>query len=81
MLSFKIKFSFDDPSHECLIFESNEKPFKGEAFHISENEQTTEYKVLDVQKVIVRKEGTSATLEYHCKLEKSDIRSIPIGFK
>ena len=81
MLSFKIKFVFDDPSHESLIFDSNEKPFKGEAFHVNENGSTTEYKVLDVQKVIVRKEGVAATLEYHCKVEKSDIRSIPIGFK
>ncbi len=81
MLSHKIKFNFEDDGHQSLIFESNEKPFKGEAFWIEDNGTSQEYKISDVKKVVVRKEGTSAVLEYHCRVEKSDIRSIPIGFK
>ena len=81
MLSFRIKFNFEDDGHESLLFDSNEKPFKGESFWVEENGTRQEYKVSDVQKVIVRKEAMSASLEYHCRVEKSDIRSIPIGFK
>lgn len=81
MIPFKIKFLVNLETKDYLVFESNEKPFKGDVFLIESNGTTTEYKVTDVRKVVVRQGDTTGLLEYHCNVEKHETKSVTIGFK
>jgi hypothetical protein len=79
MIPFRVKFTLRD-NNETFIFESNEKPFKGDVYSIEENGSHTSYKITDVIKTIVRENGL-AHLEYQCAVEKNDVNEFTIGFK
>jgi hypothetical protein len=82
MISYKIKFILTEQSDSNLYFESNEKPFKGDVFKVQEKEGTpVPYKIIEVTKVIVSGGSPSATLEYHCVVEKDELKGNSIGFK
>jgi hypothetical protein len=80
MKQYKVKFIFEDKSSE-LNFESNEKPIKGDLFTVQETDgKSNEVKIKEVTKVVVRGLESSATIEYHCAVEKYDSKSPVIGF-
>jgi hypothetical protein len=78
MIPYTIKFIL---GKDEMRFESNEKPFKGELYTI-QNADTTlvEVRVKDVTKIIARTKGSSATIEYHCVVEKHEESVNVIGF-
>jgi hypothetical protein len=78
MIPFTISFTF--PSGETLVFESNEKPFKGEVYFHDANGSRDEFIVREVKKV-VRQEGGKSILVYSCVVEPHETTRPSIGFK
>lgn len=81
MTPFIITFLPDSKENESFTFESNEKPFKGELYSIIDSAgKTSEAKITEVSKVVIRKGQHEATLVYQCKIEKHEANPAVIGF-
>lgn len=81
MIPFHIVLLSDEKPDEKFIFETNEKPFKGDTFILHKQDgSVAEVKIIEVNKVIVQKDNTKAILEYHCKTELHEQKSNAIGF-
>jgi hypothetical protein len=81
MIPFKIIFILNEKTNDQLLFESMEKPVKGEIFSIQDADgKLWEAKITDVTKFVVRSKDKSASLEYRCKVEKHEADKHVIGF-
>jgi hypothetical protein len=81
MIPYRIKFILDDKTKDEFLFDSNEKPFKGELHTIQDvNGKLWEAKITEVSKFVIRSQSSEATVEYRCKVEKHEPTATVIGF-